>query len=124
MFHLCVETHVYTGDKLGPHHCPLVPGGLVARIPRSPGHSPASVSGQEPKPCFKSLQAEATEVTGAWLGRVNHLTSHKTKLVTLTKGDAGERDTAEPGSSVLAPSLPRQVIVAKSLPSEPQFPFL
>ena len=23
---LCVETHFHTGDKLGPHHWPLVPG--------------------------------------------------------------------------------------------------
>ena len=48
--HLCVETHFYPGDKLGPRHCPLVPGGLVARSPRSPGHCPASVSGWNRNP--------------------------------------------------------------------------
>lgn len=104
-FHLCVETHFCTGGKLGPHHWPLVPGGLVARTRRALCHCPASV--REPKPCFRPLRAEATEVTGAWLGRANHLTSHRAKLVTLAKGDAGEGDTAEPGSMVLAPPLPQ-----------------
>ena len=94
----------------------------MARTRHAPCHCPASV--REPKPCFRPLRAEATEVTGARLGRANHLTSHRTKLVTLAKGDAGERDAAEPGSTVLAPPLPRQAIVAESLPSKPQFPFL
>lgn len=70
----------------------------MARIRRAPCHCLGSVSGRELKPCFKSLRAEATEVTGAWPGRVNHLTSHKTELVTLAKEAAGERDAAEPGS--------------------------
>ena len=34
--------------------------GLVARIQRSHCCGPTSISGQEPKPCFKPLQAEAT----------------------------------------------------------------
>ena len=49
-FRLFVETHFYPGDKLGPRHCPLVPGSLVARIRRSPGHCPASVSGWNRNP--------------------------------------------------------------------------
>ena len=34
--------------------------GLVARIQHSHCHGPTSISGWEPKPCFKSLQAKAT----------------------------------------------------------------
>ena len=34
--------------------------GLVARIRCSHGRDPTSVTGREPKPCFKPLQAEGT----------------------------------------------------------------
>ena len=59
-FRLYVEVHFYTADGPGPCHRPLVPGGLVARIRHSHCCSLTSISGQEPKSCFKPLQAEAT----------------------------------------------------------------
>ena len=60
-FRLYVEIHVYTADGPGPCHWPLVPGGLVAGIQRSHCRCPTSISGWEPKSCFKPLQAEATQ---------------------------------------------------------------
>ena len=36
--------------------------GLVPRILCSHHHDPTSITGREPKPCFKPLQAEATQV--------------------------------------------------------------
>ena len=45
----------------GPGPCcwPLVPGDLVARIQCSHGRDPTSISGWEPKSCFKLLQPKA-----------------------------------------------------------------
>lgn len=82
---------------------------------------PASV--REPKPCFRPLRAQATEVTGAWLGRANHLTSHRAKLVTLAKGDAGRETLLNLGPWCwLHRSPPDKRSRAESLPSKPQFP--
>ena len=60
-FRLYVEIHFYTADGPGPFHWPLAPGGLLAGIQGSHCHRPISISGQELKPCFKPLQAEATQ---------------------------------------------------------------
>ena len=59
-FHLYVEIHFYTADGPGPCHWPLVPGGLVAKIQCSQCCCLTSVSGWEPKACFKLLQDGAT----------------------------------------------------------------
>ena len=55
-----VGLHFNTADWPGPHHWPLVPGGLVVRIQHTHCSSPTSVSGQQLKPCFNLLQSEAT----------------------------------------------------------------
>ena len=60
-FRLYDEIHFYTADGPGPFHWPLVSGGLAAGIQGSHRHGSTSVSGQELKPCFKPLQAEATQ---------------------------------------------------------------
>ena len=44
----------------GACHWPLVPGGLMARIQCSHCHGLTSVSGREPKSCFKPLQAKTS----------------------------------------------------------------
>ena len=62
-FCLYVEIHFFIADRPGPCHWPLVPGGLVARIPRSHCRCLTSISGGEPKSCFKPLQAEVTRIT-------------------------------------------------------------
>lgn len=54
-FRLCVEIHLYTPNGLGPCLCPLVPGGLVARIWCSHCLGLTSVSGWGSKSCLKSL---------------------------------------------------------------------
>ena len=54
---LSVTAHFYTADSPGLCHWPLSWGGLVAGIQSPHGHSLTSVSGQEPKPCFKLLQS-------------------------------------------------------------------
>ena len=59
-FHLYVEIHFYTADGPGPCHWSLVPCGLVAKIQHSHCNGLTSVSGQEPKSCFKPLQTKAT----------------------------------------------------------------
>ena len=55
-----VGIHLCTADGPGPCHWPQVPGGPVARIQYTHWQGLTSVSGWEPKLCFKPLQAEAT----------------------------------------------------------------
>ena len=60
-FHLYAKIHFYTsvGHGLVTGHWSLVTGGLVVRIQHSHCHGLTSISGREPKPCFKLLQAKA-----------------------------------------------------------------
>ena len=59
-FCLYVEIHFYIAAGPGPCHWALVPWGLVARIQRSHCRGLTSISSQQPKPCFKLLQAKGT----------------------------------------------------------------
>ena len=59
-FCLYVEIHFYIAAGPGPCHWALVPWGLVARIQRSHCRGLTSISSEQPKPCFKLLQAKGT----------------------------------------------------------------